>query len=542
MRVTAFIALLGALALALPASASAASPNLRTTISDAPDPVGAGNALTYTIDLKNTGTAAAQNVALKAPLPAGTQFDIFQATGPWTISGDSAGTITATTSSFAAGATAEFVLRVRVNASVASGTTIKESASVSSNPADPFPRDNTASTTTTVERVALTVVNADTPDPVAPGHDITYSVGLVNNGKAGADFVSLTDDLPAGTTYVSSSAPAGWFINDPPVGGTGNVTFSSTSSTPPQFSASFSLTVHVDPATAEGTTISDTASVMSPSSEDDTTDNSATATTLVSSKPDLETAMTVTPTGAADPGSDLTYALTVTNRGDADAQDITLSDPLPPGTTFVSAAQTKGAAFFCNLPTPGATGTINCNRTTLGHAEYATFTVVLHVDPGAGGRTVDNTATAATSTAELDPANDSATRSTHINGSGSLPPPVGGAADLAIVKPSAASVRHGHKKTLRVAVANRGSAVATAARLTVKLPKRLQLVKAKGCTAKNGLVACQLGDLAAGGRSAVTLVVRPKRRGTYRLKALVATATRDPNAANNAATFTLKAR
>src|SRR3954453_23413208 len=202
MRTAAFIALLGALALALPASASAASPNLRTTISDAPDPAGAGNDITYTIDVKNTGTAAAQNVVLKVPTPAGTQFHHFQGYSGWTLSGpDNAGTITSTTSSFAAGATAEFVMGVTVNASVPSGTTIKGSASVSSNPADPFPRDNAGSTTTTVELAALTLANADSPDPVAPGHDVTYYVGLVNNGKAGAENVGIADALPPGTTY-----------------------------------------------------------------------------------------------------------------------------------------------------------------------------------------------------------------------------------------------------------------------------------------------------------------------------------------------------
>jgi uncharacterized repeat protein (TIGR01451 family) len=542
MRFAALIALLGALALALPASASAASPNLRTTISDAPDPVGANNFITYTIDVKNTGTTAAQNVVLKVPTPAGTHFQQFQGAPGWGLSGpDNSGTIAAATTSLAAGATAEFTMVVRVDAAAASGATIKGSASVSSNPADPFPRDNKASATTTVQRAALTVTNTDSPDPVAPGHDITYQIGVANNGKTDANSVAIKDAVPLGTTFVSAAAPSGWLIFAPAVGGTGDVTFSN-SAEPGQTGSSVSITVHVDPATVEGATISDTASVTSSSTEDNTSDNSATVTTLVSSKADLETAMTVTPPGAVDPNSDLTYGLTVTNRGDVDAQAVTLDDQLPAGTTFVSAAQTQGPAFFCNLPTPGATGTIHCNRATLDHTESAAFTVVVHVDPGAGGRTIDNTATAASSTADLNPANDSATRSTRINGSASQPPPPAGAADLAIVKPSTARVRHGHKKTLRIAVTNPGTAVATAARLRVKLPKRLKLVKAKGCSAKKRLVVCRLGDLAAGGKSVVKLVVRPKRRGIYKLKARATSATPDANAANNAATLKLKAR
>jgi uncharacterized repeat protein (TIGR01451 family) len=540
MRIVRLITLLGVIALALPASAAAANPNLRVTITDSPDPVAPNDFITYTIDVKNTGTAAAQNVALKATTPANTTFGAFSASG-WTLSGpDNAGTITATKSSFAAGASSEFSMLVRVNPSAASGTVIKATTSVSSNPSDPFPRDNAASTTTTVQRPALTVSNADTPDPVAPGHDITYSVGLANTGKGDASTAVVTDAVPPGTTYVSSSAPAGWQINAPAVGGTGNVAFYE-SSMPKQSGVSFSITVHVDPATAEGTTVTDTATASTSSTEDDTADNSATATTLVSAKADLETTMTVTPPGAVDPDSDLTYQLTVTNHGDVDAQNVTLSDPLPAGTTFVSAAQTAGVAFFCNLPTPGATGTISCNRTTLAHNEFAVFTVVLHVDPGAAGKVIDNTATAASSTAELNPANDSATRSTPINGSSS-PPPVGGAADLAIVKPAATTARAGHRKTIRVRVRNLGMLAATGAKLTVTAPSGVKLVGARGCKTKKQRTTCALGGLVAGGKTDVKLVVRPRHAGRFKLHAKVSSKGADSNPANNAAAIKLKAR
>jgi hypothetical protein len=40
----------------------------------------------------------------------------------------------------------------------------------------------------------------------------------------------------------------------------------------------------------------------------------------------------------------------------------------------------------------------------------------------------------------------------------------------------------------------------------------------------------------------VTLVVRPTRRGTYKLNAQVTSATADANAADNVATLKLKAR
>jgi uncharacterized repeat protein (TIGR01451 family) len=556
MRIAPLIALLAAIALVAPASAAASGPNLRTTIGDSPDPVAAGDSIYYTIGLQNNGTAAAQNVSLKAQVPAGTTFTGFSGDGSWMLSApDGAGKVTATKASVAAGASAQFTLQVTVDPPTPSGTTIKGSASVSSSPADSFPRDNGASTTTTVERVALAVADADSPDPVAPGHDITYYLGLVNTGKANASGVGVADVLPPGTTFVSAAAPAGWFVNSPPVGGTGTVSFFAPS-TPAKYGLSFSLTVHVDPGTAEGTTISDTVSVTTHSAEDDTSDNSATATTLVSSKADLDTAMTVLPSGAADPDTDLTYSVSVINRGDVNASDVALSDVVPAGTTFVSATQTQGVPFACSAPAAGQTGTIDCSRTTLAHNEYGIFTVVLHVRADAAGATIANTASAATSTPDLNPANDSATKSTPVTGSGSgsgsgsgtgTPPPPsppgGGGADLAVVKPAKpARVRHGHKLAVRVHVLNRGNAVARVARLTVRLPKRLTLVKAKGCTVKKRHVTCALGDLAASGRSTVKLVVRPQRRGTYKLKARATSAAPDAHPADNAATLKLKAR
>jgi uncharacterized repeat protein (TIGR01451 family) len=553
MRIVRLIAFLAAIALTVPTSAAAAGPNLRTTIADGPDPVAAGDSINYTISLENNGTAAAQNVSLKAQVPPGTTFKGFSSDGSWMLSGpDGAGKFTATKSSLAAGTSAQFTFQVEVDPATPAGTTIRGSAAASSSPADSFLRDNSASTTTTVERVALAVANADDPDPVAPGHDITYYLGLVNTGKASASSVGVSDALPPGTTFVSATAPAGWFVNSPPVGGTGPVSFFNPSM-PAKSGSSFSITVHVDPGTAEGTMISDTASVSTHSAEDDTADNSATATTLVSSKADVDTAMTVDPAGAADPDTDLTYTVSVINHGDVDASDVALTDAVPSGTTLVSATQATGVPFACTVPPAGGTGTIDCSRATLGHNEYGTFTVVLHVDAGAAGATIDNTASAATSTPDLNPANNSATKSTQVtggsgpgsgSGSGSGPPPpsLPGGADLAIVKPGkAARVRHGHKTTIRVHVVNRARVVATASRLKVKLPKRLKLAKAKGCTVKKRLVTCALGDLAAAGKSTVKLVVRPKRRGTYKLKASVRSAATDPHPADNAATFKLKA-
>ena len=59
-------------------------------------------------------------------------------------------------------------------------------------------------------------------------------------------------------------------------------------------------------------------------------------------------------------GTNIVYTITVTNAGPSDATGVTLTDPTPPGLTFVSNAGDCTTAFPCNLGTlpPGATRTI----------------------------------------------------------------------------------------------------------------------------------------------------------------------------------------
>ncbi|HEX8288380.1 MAG TPA: DUF11 domain-containing protein, partial [Pyrinomonadaceae bacterium] len=47
----------------------------------------------------------------------------------------------------------------------------------------------------------LSITKTDSPDPVTAGNQITYTVTVTNNGPSVASNVSLTDSIPAGTTF-----------------------------------------------------------------------------------------------------------------------------------------------------------------------------------------------------------------------------------------------------------------------------------------------------------------------------------------------------
>ena len=85
-----------------------------------------------------------------------------------------------------------------------------------------------------------------------------------------------------------------------------------------------------------------------------------TATSSVTLTPSANLQITKEGPATAVAGTNVVYTITVTNAGPSDATGVTLTDPTPPGLTFVSNAGDCTTAFPCNLGTlpPAATRTI----------------------------------------------------------------------------------------------------------------------------------------------------------------------------------------
>jgi uncharacterized repeat protein (TIGR01451 family) len=63
--------------------------------------------------------------------------------------------------------------------------------------------------TTATETADLSVTEADSPDPLVLGGELTYSVAVINNGPNDATAVTLTDDLPGSTQLISATPSQG---------------------------------------------------------------------------------------------------------------------------------------------------------------------------------------------------------------------------------------------------------------------------------------------------------------------------------------------
>ncbi len=97
-----------------------------------------------------------------------------------------------------------------VDADVADGTTLTNKAVVSATEDDPNPANNTAlEDTDVVAEADLSITKSDSPDPVLAGNELTYTITVDSAGPSDALNVSVSDAVPAGTSFVSATGGGG---------------------------------------------------------------------------------------------------------------------------------------------------------------------------------------------------------------------------------------------------------------------------------------------------------------------------------------------
>jgi uncharacterized repeat protein (TIGR01451 family) len=366
------------------------------------------------------------------------------------------------------------------------------------------------------------------PATANAGTVIPYTITVTNSGPNPAINATLTDVIPAGTTFSSLVSPGGWSCTTPAVNGTGTVTCSMASMA--AGAAMFTLNVN---APASPASVSNTANVSSSSTDNAPGNNSQTANTNVIFTADLSIMKTATTT--APQGSNVTYNITVMNNGPNPATSVSLTDTLPANTTFVSNTQNTGPAFSCTNPSVGSGGTITCTNASLAPATTATFTFVALVSGTAPLGPLSNTANITTTSTDPTTPNTS-TASTTITA---------GNTDLSITKTpnSAGPYGAGNSLTYTITVANAGPSAASNVTVTDILPAGSTFGSAtpsQGSCSGTTTVTCNLGTLNAAGSATVALsLTLPSLPGVVFNKASVTTTSPESNTTNNSSTSTI---
>jgi uncharacterized repeat protein (TIGR01451 family) len=469
--------------------------NLRVSNTPSPEPVSAGDDVTYSIDVTNDGPGVADAVTLTNPLPPTmTLVSASSTRGP--CSGTT--TVSCDLGTLAVGDQVGVTITART--STLGAFTDTATAATSSEEANPA--DNSASATSTVVGSDLAVTNTDAPDPVVAGDKIGYTITVSNTGPGSARNVTMTDPLPGTTTLVSAS---------PGCSGTSTVTCAIGTLAPGQQEQ---RTIVVF--TSQLGPLTDTASVSTTTIDPNPANNDATATsTIVGADLAVTNVATPEPVSAGD---EVTYTISVTNGGQGKASDVTLTDPLPTGLTLVSATSTRGTCT--------GSGTLTCPLGSLLTGEQAFVTIVARTSaPGS----VANTAVAATSTIDPNQSDNSATATATVTG-----------ADLRVTKTVAPdAVPLGGTVTYTIHVENTGAATARNVVIVDDLPNGLTLTglrASQGSCTGTRTITCSLGDLPAGGKAALALTATTTKTGSIVNTVTATTSTPETAPATHTAT------
>lgn len=341
-----------------------------------------GDLVTYTVTVSNTGTASAASVVLSDALPAGLTF----VTGSVVVAG-------------VARPTYDITSGIPLG-SLALGTsiTVTYQARVTSLP-NPQIVPNTANAAFTFQSVAggpivsgvipsntqslpvyspvLSIVKSANTTNATVGNQILYTLQITNTGNIGAT-TTLTDNIPAGSTYV----PGSFTVNGTPVagnpaagiaigtiaaGGSSTVQFRvlvNSLPSPPQL---------VDQATAAYTFLV----------PDGRTVNGTAASNTLTIPVRLPNVSIVKSASFPDVtvGDTLLYSSVITNNGIEAVTNVVLSDPIPAGSSFVPGSVVVAGS---SRPSADPASGITVGTLAAGASVTVTFQVSVTSVPGSG--------------------------------------------------------------------------------------------------------------------------------------------------------------
>lgn len=410
--------------------------DITVSINGTPNPVAAGQPLTYVITATDNGPSLAQNVTVVDALPIGT---IFLSAAP---SSGTCGTtpvvgatvtalnqfVTCNLGTINNGAQRTVTVKVTPANALQGSNTVTNSVGVTTTTTEPSPilqTNNQASVTgsVSVPSLDLTISNTDSPDPVTVGDVMAYTITVHNIGPSDAENVVITDNLPSALiSYASVSFPGGTCGTTPTAGSFGGTVVCNVV----RLTAGSTVVLTINMTGAVKGVTSNTATVASDETShgwENAANNTAVQNTTVRTRTDIQLLSKVAsaPTGFRRP---FTWTIAVSNptgAGLAEADTVKVNDALPAGmelTATPTAALVGGTTTTINACTGSAgSTTFICSFGTMSSGGEADITVPVRMITFPAGGATTNTATVTTSSQDINAGNNSASGIATILGS-----------------------------------------------------------------------------------------------------------------------------
>lgn len=343
-----------------------------------------GTNLTFTITAKNLGVVAATGVLVTDLLPSGYTYvsnnpsvgTYNSSTGIWTV-----GNLAVNAS-----ASLSIVAKVKISGNYAN------TATVTGDQQDSDVNNNSATATPTPDALQANLGITKTVDVQSPvmGDNVVFTITASNAGPDDATNARITDLLPSGYTYVSSTVTAGTYNNTTGVWSIGTLANSAT--------AKLTVTATVKTSGVYTNTASITADELDPVGGNNTASVTPTPNAALVN---LSIEKTVALGKGTAIGDEFDYTIVVKNIGSQLATGISATDILPVGITYIASNAGYGTASY---NASNRTVTWNIGSLAIG----ASITLTIKVKAEAPG-VITNTATLTSTQPDSDAANNTST-------------------------------------------------------------------------------------------------------------------------------------
>ncbi len=365
-------------------------------------------------------------------------------------------------------------------------------------------------TTEPAKEVDLSIEKTASSSSIEIGKNVTYTLTINNiavDPEAIATEVSITDELPAGLTFVSAT---------PSIGTCSENSGAVTCDLGDIAVGDPSVTVDIIAKTTKTGNITNSASVSASETDSDISNNSSEVSVTVIELTDAYINGSIDDTVTYYIGDELTYSFEVGNNSSNPATDVTAEIVLPTNLSISSVDTDTGICSTTGQKVTCIVGDISSTNAN----------ITVEATSSAAGN-FDVEASVTTTKTDSNEDNNSDTVSVTIKPK----------SDIAVsLSDSSDPIYAGNNLTYTITVKNNGPSDASNIKIEDTLPSGISFISAStGCSEAAGVVTCDIASLAKGVSTSVQVVIKPSVPETITNKVTVSATEFDPVITNNSA-------